>query len=63
MKMTRLIDADEMLKNEMEAYISSLPYVDTITRGINEIVHNKIVKLINDTPTFEADKRTGHHDT
>lgn len=51
----RLIDADEMLLDESEAYMSAQLKVDSITRGINEIVHRKIQMLLMDTPTVDAE--------
>lgn len=51
----RLIDADEMLVNEFEVYMSAQLTVDELTRRINEVVHMKIQKLILDTPTIEAE--------
>ena len=52
----RLIDADEMAMNESEAYMNAQvgEKVNSITRSINTIVHQKIQALIADTPTIDA---------
>ena len=52
----RLIDADEMLANESEAYMSvqTREDVSPITQGLNSVVHRKIQQLIADTPTVDA---------
>ena len=52
----RLIDADEMLANESEAYMSvqTRDDVSPITQGLNSVVHRKIQQLIADTPTVDA---------
>lgn len=51
----RLIDADAMLENEFEAYMSAQLKADYLTTQINEVVHRKMKKLILDTPTIEAE--------
>ena len=52
----RLIDADKMAANEFEAFISAQAKItDVINRDINSIVHEKIQRLIADTPTVEDD--------
>ena len=52
----RLIDADEMLANESEAYmaVQTREDVSPITQGLNSVVHRKIQQLIADTPTVDA---------
>ena len=52
----RPIDADEMAMNESEAYMNAQvgEKVNSITRSINTIVHQKIQALIADTPTIDA---------
>lgn len=53
----RLIDADEMLRNELEAFMRAQTKCDSLTAKINQIVHIKIQKLISDTPTaYDVDK-------
>lgn len=47
----RLIDADEMLEDEFEAYMFAQLKADHLTTQINEVVHRKIKKLILDTPS------------
>ena len=49
----RLIDADQMANDETVAYISAQGKLghDVITYQVNMIVHSKIHKLIEDTPT------------
>ena len=50
----RLIDADKMATEEFEAFISAqLKITDAANRDINSIVHEKIQRLIADTPTVE----------
>jgi hypothetical protein len=50
----RLIDADKMAVEELEAFISAqLKITDAANRDINSIVHAKIQRLIADTPTVE----------
>ena len=52
----RLIDADKMATEEFEAFISAqLKITDAANRDINSIVHEKIQRLIADTPTAEND--------
>ena len=57
----RLIDADDMAKDEADAYVIAqiklaVEHKDTLMR-INDIVHKKIQMLIKDTPTIiPADK-------
>lgn len=51
----RLIDADQMLADEKEAYYAAQSKIDDITLWrANYIVHHKIKKLIADTPTIDA---------
>lgn len=53
--MSRLIDADEFLTDESEAYIAAqLKVKDEATRLVNEVVHKKIQMLIADAPTVDA---------
>ena len=50
----RLIDADKMATEELAAFISAqLKITDAANRDINNIVHEKIQRLIADTPTVE----------
>ena len=51
----RLIDADKMATDELAAFISAQAKItDAVNRDINSIVHEKIWRLIADTPTVEA---------
>ena len=51
----RLIDADQMLADEKEAYYAARQKIDDITLWrANYLVHHKIKKLIDDTPTINA---------
>ena len=50
----RLIDADKMSVDELAAFISAqAKIIDAANRDINSIVHEKIQRLIADTPTVE----------
>lgn len=50
----RLIDADKMATDELAAFISAQAKItDVANRDINSIVHEKIQRLIADTPTVE----------
>ena len=50
----RLIDADRMATDELAAFISAQwKITDEAKRVINSIVHEKIQRLIADTPTVE----------
>ena len=50
----RLIDADKMATEELAAFVSAqLKIADAANRDINSIVHEKIQRLIADTPTVE----------
>ena len=50
----RLIDADKMVVNELVAFIfAQAMTTDAANRDINSIVHEKIWRLIADTPTVE----------
>ena len=50
----RLIDADRMAVNELTAFIfAQAMTTDAANRDINSIVHEKIQRLIADTPTVE----------
>ena len=52
----RLIDADKMATDELAAFISAQwKITDATKRDINSIVHEKIQRLIADTPTVEND--------
>ena len=52
----RLIDADKMATNELAAFIlAQLITTDAANRDINRTVHEKIQRLIADTPTAECD--------
>lgn len=52
--MTRYIDADKMKFNEAIGYTKSQLKVDSLTAKINEVVHIKINRLIDDTPTADV---------
>ena len=50
----RLIDADKMATDELAAFISAQAKIaDEALRIVNSIVHEKIQRLIADTPTVE----------
>ena len=50
----RLIDADRMARNELVGFILAQAFTtDAADRDINSIVHEKIQRLIADTPTVE----------
>ena len=50
----RLIDADKMVTNELVAFILAQAKTNNAAnRDINSIVHEKIQRLIADTPTVE----------
>lgn len=50
----RLIDADKMVAEEFEAFISAQAKIaDEALRIVNRIVHEKIWRLIADTPTVK----------
>lgn len=50
----RLIDADRMAVDELAAFISAQAKIaDEALRIVNSIVHEKIQRLIADTPTVE----------
>ena len=50
----RLIDADKMATDELAAFISAQAKIaDEALRMVNSIVHEKIQRLIADTPTVE----------
>ena len=52
----RLIDADKMVVDELAAFISAQAKItDEALRTINNIVHEKIQRLIEDAPTVEDD--------
>ena len=52
----RLIDADRMATDELAAFIlAQLKTTDAANRDINRIVHEKIQRLIADTPTVKND--------
>lgn len=56
----RLIDANMMAVEESESYMSAQTNgkIDPIMQGINSIVHQKIQKLIADTPTGDPETLT-----
>ena len=58
----RLIDADQMLADESEAFMSAqLKLTDEWTKLTNEVIHKKLQMLLADTPTvIEAE---GQEDT
>ena len=57
----RLIDADKMATDELAAFISAqLKIADAANRDINSIVHEKIQRLIADTPTVENVEQVVH---
>ena len=50
----RMIDADRMARNELVGFILAQAFTtDAADRDINSIVHEKIQRLIADTPTVE----------
>ena len=50
----RMIDADKMVTNELVAFILAQAKTNNAAnRDINSIVHEKIQRLIADTPTVE----------
>lgn len=50
----RLIDADKMVREERVAFmLAQAITTDAANRDINSIVHEKIQRLIADTPTVE----------
>ena len=53
MKKMRLIDADQMLRDESEAYMRAQVKVSGVTYAVNACVHKKIIQLIADTPTAD----------
>ena len=56
----RLIDADKMAVDELAAFISAQAKItDAANRDINNIVHEKIQRLIADTPTVENVEQVG----
>lgn len=51
----RLIDADQMALDESEAYMSAQGQIaDDLTWLVNFGAHNKIQRIIADTPTVDA---------
>ena len=51
----RLIDAEQFLADESEAYMSAqIKIKDGLNRAVNEVVHKKIQMLISDAPTVDA---------
>ena len=51
----RLIDANRMLAEELEAYqAAQMSTEDRLTRKVNYVVHEKIRRLIADAPTEDA---------
>ena len=51
----RLVDADQMVVDESEAYMSAqVQITDDLKRLINFAAHRKIQMLIADTPTVDA---------
>ena len=51
----RLIDADQMAVEESEAYMSAqVQITDDLDWLINFATHNKIQRIITDTPTVDA---------
>lgn len=55
----RLIDADQMLSDESEAYMKAQMKVSGLTYDVNVCVHKKLIRLISDTPTVDP-VRHGH---
>lgn len=49
----RLIDADQMLRDESEAYMNAQRKVSGVTYAVNACVHEKLLQLIADTPTAD----------
>lgn len=57
----RLIDADKMATDELAAFISAQAKTNNVVnRDINSIVHEKIQRLIADTPTVEDAEQVVH---
>ena len=57
----RLIDADKMVTNELVAFILAQAKTNNAAnRDINSIVHEKIQRLIADTPTVENVEQVVH---
>ena len=51
--MMRLIDADQMLLDENEAYMNAQVKVSGATYAVNACVHKKLIQLIADTPSVD----------
>lgn len=53
--MPKYINADDMLADECEAYLSAqAKTTDKLTRDINYVVHTKLQRLLADAPTVDA---------
>lgn len=61
-KKMRLIDADQMLRDESEAYMRAQVKVSEfiyVTYAVNACVHEKLIQLVADAPTVDP-VRHGH---
>lgn len=57
-KMPKYINADEMIADENEAYLSAqCKITDKVTRDINFIVHTKLQRLLADAPAADVIER------
>lgn len=57
-KMPKYINADEMIADENEAYLSAqCKITDKVTRDINFIVHTKLQRLLTDAPAADVEER------
>lgn len=53
--MAKYINADEMIADENEAYLSAqCKITDKVTRDINFVVHTKLQRLLADAPAAEV---------
>ena len=56
--MAKYINADEMIADENEAYLSAqCKITDKVTRDINFIVHTKLQRLLTDAPAADVPER------
>ena len=56
--MAKYINADEMIADENEAYLSAqCKITDKVTRDINFVVHTKLQRLLADAPAAEVIER------
>lgn len=52
--MGKLIDAEQMLIDESEAYVRAQMKVGLATSMVNEVVHKKLLMLLADAPAVDA---------